>query len=64
MEKAKEIIRTALNDAVDNTMEVVADSLDFGFSIMETFPTESYKLVEVNGKIYRLKMEVSIKEIK
>lgn len=64
MEQTKEAIRTALAEAVDSTVEVVGDTLDFGFSITEAFPTESYKRVTINGKDYRLKMEISIKEIK
>ena len=64
MEQAKEAIHTALTEAVNSTMDVVGDTLDFGFSITETFPTESYKCVTINGKDYRLKMEISIKEIK
>ena len=64
MEQAKETIHAALIKAVDNTMEVIEDSLNFGFSIQETFPTTTYKRVTINEKDYHLKMEISIKEIK
>lgn len=64
MEQVKEAIHIALTEAVDNTMDIVGDTLDFGFSITEAFPTESYKRVTINEKDYRLKMEISIKEIK
>ena len=64
MENEKKAIETAINEAAKSIMEVVEDTLDFGFSVIETFPAESYKLVTINGKDYRMKLEISLKEVK
>lgn len=64
MENEKKAIETAINEAVKSIIELMDDTVNCGFTIQETFPAESYKLVEINGKDYRMKFEVSLKEIK
>lgn len=64
MENEKKAIETAINEAVKSIMELAEDSVKCGFTIQETFPAESFKLVEINGKDYRLKLEISLKEVK
>lgn len=64
MENEKKAIETAINEAVKGIMELMEDSMNCGFTIQESFPAESFKLVEINGKDYRMKLEISLKEIK
>lgn len=64
MENEKKAIETAINEAVKSIVELMDDTVNYGFTIQEAFPAESYKLVKINGKDYRMKFEVSLKEIK
>lgn len=64
MENEKKAIETAINEAVKSIMELMEESVNCGFTLQETFPAESYKPVEINGKDYRMKLEISLKEIK
>ena len=64
MENEKKAIETAINEAVKSIMELMEDTVNFGFTIQESFPAESFRPVEINGKDYRLKLEISLKEIK
>ena len=64
MENEKKAIETAINEAVKSIMELTEDTVNFGLTIQESFPAESFKLVEINGKDYRLKLEISLKEVK
>ena len=56
MTELKKSLEIVTKDAVDFTNETMTD---FGFTFEDCFPYSGTKLVTINGKQYRIKLEIN-----
>ena len=49
-----------MTEGIKDITDCVKDTINLGYKIDETLPATTYKEVEVNGKTYLMKIEVSI----
>jgi hypothetical protein len=56
MTELRKSLEMATKDAIDFTNETMTD---FGLAFEDCFPYSSTKLVTINGKQYRIKLEIN-----
>ena len=55
-------LENALNNATAEVMGVTATQTEMGIALTECFPAMVYQTIVVDGKTYRVKVEVTVTE--
>ena len=63
MEKLKSLFHEVANDAVDMAQYTLTNCPDIT-KIEECFPYEAFRMITINGKDYRVKIEIQMSEMK
>ena len=56
-------LENALNNATAEVMGVTATQTEMGFDLADCFPAMVYQTIVVDGKTYRVKVEVTLTEV-
>lgn len=58
----KDVLRNALDDVVNDAIDLTADTMEMGnVSLEECFPYSWAKTIEIDGRLYRMIVEIKLR---